>query len=231
MTKIILCGYRDWAWKIFKSIEKHPNVSVLDIITSHEEYIQKEENFNEEIDIILFVGWSWIIPAYTTGKFLCLGIHPSNLPNYRGGSPLQHQIINGIEKTKVTLMTLSSEKIDAGDIWIQEDFDLSGDNMIEIFNNLAQSSIKMLNSFFDRFPNILPQKQNISLGSYFKRRTQKQSELTKDQLQNLSLKELYNFIRALTDPYPNAFIEDDQGNKLFFKHVVYQPAKDNIKIK
>lgn len=225
MTKIVLCGYRDWAKKIFESIKLNSNVTILDIITSQKEYLQKENNFNEEIDIILFIGWSWIIPAHTTNKFLCLGIHPSNLPNFRGGSPLQHQIISGIEKSKITLMTLSSEKIDDGDIWIQEDLDLLGDNMTIIFNNLAQSSIKLLNSFFDIFPNIIPQQQNTKLGSYFKRRIQRQSELTKDQFQNLSLKQLYNFIRALTDPYPNAYLKDEEGNMLYFKEVMFVPSK------
>ena len=41
----------------------------------------------------------------------------------------------------------------------------------------------------------------------------------------MTLKELYNFIRCLTDPYPNAFIEDNEGNRLVFKNVNYIPAK------
>ena len=228
MTRIVLCGYRDWAQNIFESIKKHPNVTIMDIITSHEEYIQKEDKFKDIIDIILFIGWSWIIPPKITEKFLCLGVHPSDLPNYRGGSPLQHQIINGVEKAKVTLMTLSDHRLDAGDIWIKEDLDLSGDNMIEIFNNLTQSSVKMLNYFFDKFPDIVPQDQDTAPGSYFKRRTQNQSELTKDQLLNMNLKQLYNFIRALTDPYPNAFIKDEEGNKLYFKEVTYLPSDRSI---
>jgi len=221
MTKIILCGYRAWAKKVFESIQRNLNITILDIITSQEEYIQKEANFNEEIDIIFFIGWSWIIPVKTTEKFLCLGIHPSNLPNYRGGSPLQHQIINGLTRTKVTLMTLSSSKIDAGDIWLQEDLSLEGNNMEEIFKNLSSSSITMLNKFFDVFPNMKPQQQDILTGTYFKRRTPTQSKITKDQLINMSLKDLHNLIRALTDPYPNAYIEDDEGNKLYFKEVNY----------
>lgn len=227
MTKIVLCGYRDWAKKIFESIQKHPNVSVIDIIDSQEEYLQKEENFSEDIDIILFIGWSWIIPEKVNEKYLCLGIHPSNLPDYRGGSPIQHQIINGLTKTKVTLMTLSSSKLDAGDIWMQVDLSLEGNNMIEIFENLVSSSIKMLNDFFDMFPNVIPKQQEILLGSYFKRRTPNQSKITKEQLTNMNLKDLYNLIRALTDPYPNAFIEDEEGNKLMFKEVQFVPNFDS----
>ena len=221
MIKIILCGYREWAKKIFESIKLYDTVEIIDVINSQDEYKQKENKFPSEIDIIIFIGWSWIIPKSTTDKFLCLGIHPSNLPYYRGGSPLQHQIINGIERTKVTLMTLSSGKLDAGEIWGQTDLDLTGKNMTEVFTNLTTSSIILLHTFFDKYPNVFPQEQNISMGSYYKRRTPKQSQLTWDQMQKLNLKELYNFIRSLTDPYPNAYIEDEYGNKLVFKQVEY----------
>lgn len=221
MAKVILCGYRDWAKNIFEKVSQHPNVKVLDTISSQEEYLRKVSGFNSDIDLILFVGWSWIIPKETTDKFLCLGIHPSDLPNYRGGSPLQHQIINGVIKSKVSLMTLSSVKLDAGEIWIQEELNLEGKNMTKVFNNITESSIKMLNVFFDNYPDIFPKDQDITLGSYFKRRTAQESLITIEQMNKLSLIEIYNFIRCLTSPYPNAYLEDDYGNKLFFNEVTY----------
>ena len=221
MIKVVLCGYRNWALRIFDSISAISNVKILDTIASQEDYLSKENYFTDEIDIILFIGWSWIIPPTITEKFLCLGIHPSDLPYYRGGSPLQHQIINGIEQTKVTLMTLSSKKIDAGEVWYKEDLSLNGKNMDAVFSNLIKSSNKMLASFFNKFPNILPMEQEITSGSYFKRRKHEESKLTKENLQNMSLKEIYNFIRALTDPYPNAYIEDEHGNILKLKEVEF----------
>jgi methionyl-tRNA formyltransferase len=221
MAKVILCGYRDWAKNIFEKVSLHPNVKILDTISSQDEYLRKVSGFKSDIDLILFVGWSWIIPKETTDKFLCLGIHPSDLPYYRGGSPLQHQIINGVIKSKVSLMTLSSVKLDAGEIWIQEELNLGGKNMTEVFNNITKSSIKMLNVFFDNYPDIFPVDQDITLGSYFKRRTAQESRITIEQMNKLSLIEIYNFIRSLTSPYPNAYLEDDYGNKLFFNEVTY----------
>ena len=229
MIKVVLCGYRNWALRIFDSISLISNVKILDIITSKEDYLSKENDFNDEIDIILFIGWSWIIPHNITEKFLCLGIHPSDLPYYRGGSPLQHQIINGIEHTKVTLMTLSSKKLDAGEIWCKEDLSLDGKNMDAVFLNLIKSSNKMLNSFFNKYPNIIPMEQEIASGSYFKRRKPEDSKLTKENLQNMSLKEIYNFTRALTDPYPNAYIEDEYGNILKLKEVEFIESKETKK--
>ena len=45
--------------------------------------------------------------------------------------------------------------------------------------------------------------------------------MTWELLSNMELKEVYNLIRALTDPYPNIYIEDHAGNRLYFKEVEF----------
>ncbi len=221
---VVFCGYRDWANDIFEEVEKHKQINVKKTIRTFKEYKEFEDNPIADVDLILFIGWSWIIPDYLTEGYLCLGIHPSDLPQYRGGSPLQNQIINGVLNSKVSLITLSS-KLDAGEIWLKEDLSLLGDSMEDVFDNITQRSIALLNSFFNGYPNIKPIKQDISKASYFKRRKPEESKLKLDDFNKMTLKELYNFIRCLTDPYPNAFIEDNEGNRLVFKNVNYIPAK------
>jgi methionyl-tRNA formyltransferase len=225
MINIIYCGYRTWSDNILESVSRLQNVTVVDAINDPELFMQKIHNLSEEIDLILFVGWSWMVPSDITEKHLCIGVHPSDLPYYRGGSPLQHQIIAGKTRTKVTLMTLSSGKLDAGDIWMKEDFDLSGSNMSEVFDNLVDSSIKLLSRFFEVYPDIVPDKQNTASGTYYKRRKPIDSKIETNQLCNVQLKNIYNQIRCLTDPYPNAYIEDDDGNKLYFQEVRYEEKK------
>ena len=227
MVNIVCCGYRDWALEIINNISNHPNVNIVRTIHSYEEYQSHIDSFTDNIELILFLGWSWIIPPKITNKYLCLGIHPSDLPLYRGGSPIQNQIINGVEESKVTLMTLSSKKLDAGDIWLKENLDLSGNTITKIFNNITKSSTKLLNNFFNVYPNILPAKQNISDVTYFKRRKPEQGKITFDHIKDKSLNELYNFIRCLSDPYPNAYMEDTEGNRLLIKEVEYIPKINN----
>lgn len=53
----------------------------------------------------------------------CINLHPSLLPKYRGSGPLRGPILNGDEKSGVTIMQLV-EKWDAGDILLQEEFTL-----------------------------------------------------------------------------------------------------------
>ena len=49
----------------------------------------------------------------------------------------------------------------------------------------------------------------------YSRRKPSQSEITINEIKNLTANDLYNKIRSLQDPYPNAFIKDKNGNKLF----------------
>lgn len=46
--------------------------------------------------------------------------------------------------------------------------------------------------------------------------------LTKEDFNTKSLYELYNIIRCLTYPYPNAYLEDNNGNRLYFTGVRYE---------
>jgi methionyl-tRNA formyltransferase len=219
--RVIFCGYRSWALNIIDEIKKHKKINSCEVISSKEEYDFKFNKLVINADLIVFLGWSWIIPKEITNKYLCIGVHPSDLPDYRGGSPIQYQIINGVIETKISLMTIS-EKLDGGDIWFKNDLDLGGDTIEIIFKNLEESSIVLFNNFFSMYPNIEPIKQDLTKGSYFKRRTPEQSKINLEQLQNMSLKEVYDFIRCLTDPYPNAYIEDAKGNRLYIKGVSYE---------
>ena len=80
-----------------------------------------KENFSiDEIarfspDLVLFYGWSDIIASEIISEYSCLMLHPSPLPKYRGGSPIQNQIINGEVDSAVSIF-LMDEGIDTGPI-------------------------------------------------------------------------------------------------------------------
>ena len=54
-----------------------------------------------------------------------------------------------------------------------------------------------------------------------KARIPSDSKLTLEILQKKNTEELYNFIRCLEDPYPNAYLEDEVGI-ISFKKVTFQ---------
>ena len=112
--RIACIGYRDWALDIYRNLENE--------LHEHEFLFQlSEQEFCGDAiaefspDLILFYGWSKIIPDNLVAKYNCLMLHPSPLPRYRGGSPLQNQIIRGETKSAVTIF-LMDQGIDTGPI-------------------------------------------------------------------------------------------------------------------
>lgn len=74
----------------------------------------------------VLVSFGRIIPQEIIDLFApaIVNVHPSLLPKYRGSSPIESAILNGDEKTGVSLMKLSKE-MDAGDVYSQEEIELS----------------------------------------------------------------------------------------------------------
>jgi methionyl-tRNA formyltransferase len=222
--RCLFCFYRPWAERVVERLVEHPRVTEYRACRDADALAEMlgEEDYVPEV--VLFLGWSWIVPDAIVDSYLCLGIHPSDLPSFRGGSPIQNQIILGIEETKVSLFRLTRQ-LDRGEIWGKAPLSLKGDSVEAIFRQIAAASTKLLVEFFDKYPEITPQSQLTDRGSYYPRRTPAQSRIGIDDLPRFSLRDLYNFIRCLTDPYPNAYIEDNEGNRLVFKEVEWHEQR------
>jgi methionyl-tRNA formyltransferase len=217
--KIIFLAYRGWALDVVKQIisENSPE-HTFETITSPDALSEYVHEFLSPETVFVAIGWSWIIQPNITNRFLCLGLHPSDLPSYRGGSPIQHQIIDGITKTKCSLFQLT-EKLDSGVIWGKCEMSLTGDSMDEVFQNIKIATLTLLTSFLKEYPHILIESQILSQGNYVQRRKPNQSQILPADFDFSDVTKLYNKIRCLTAPYPNAYIEDDKGNRLYFEKV------------
>jgi len=213
--KIWICAYREWALEIYREVSTQFNN--VEIIKTKQEFNNNNHLFNDN-DIIFFIGWSWIIPNNIIEKNECICLHPSPLPKYRGGSPIQHQIINGETQSAVTYFRMT-KKLDAGTILFQETFSLDG-NLKDIINRIIPLGIRGILAILSN--NIQEKEQDISQATFFKRRQPHESEITLEELNNLSAKQLYNKIRALQDPYPNAYIKCADGSKLYLIKALYE---------
>ena len=58
-------------------------------------------------------------------------------------------------------------------------------------------------------------KQNNDDATIYKRRKPSMSEINIDDIKNYTAKQLHDKIRALQNPYPNAFITCKDGTKLY----------------
>ena len=142
----------------------------------------------KKIDLIICIGWSWIIKKETLENIRCLGVHPSDLPEYRGGSPVQNQIIDGVVKSKISLFEITP-KLDAGAIYLKQDCNFVGNNCTEIFNDISGASILLINNLFDTgIENIIPIQQDLKIGTYRKRRKPEDSRINMNDFTSMSLR-------------------------------------------
>jgi methionyl-tRNA formyltransferase len=220
VKKILCIGYREWALRIYSKIAQNYNNGDVIIIASHDEY---SETFVKKYnpDFILFYGWSWMVSEYIISEYKCIMLHPSKLPKYRGGSPIQNQIIRGEENSAVTLFVMN-EKMDSGPIVFQEPISLSG-SLDDIFNRVEEVGYKGTMQFLDHPTDGVKQVEEDA--TYFKRRTEQQSEITLKELKEQPVEYIYNKIRMLQDPYPNAFIYGADKRKIFITNAYIQNKK------
>lgn len=157
-------------------------------------------------DLMVVLGWSEILPERlldvpTVGT---VGTHAALLPHNRGSAPINWALIHGEEITGNTMMWLSKE-VDAGDIVDQIAFPITPfDTCKTLYDRVAETNAVMLSRLIDSLlegkrpvldiPNrtdepILPRRR------------------PRDGLVNWAqeAKAVYDFVRALTVPYPGAF--------------------------
>jgi len=224
---ILYCGYRDWAINIHSYLRSHIHphegsaLYKITLVKDQNEFL-KIKNF-KEFDAILFIGWSWIVPDHVVNNNKCICLHPSKLPKYRGGSPLQNQIIDGVEDSAVTLFIMDKQ-LDHGPILYQEDLSLKG-NLTDIFERIEKIGFKGITKILDNWGKIIPRKQKHKQATIYKRRKPQQSQILVSDFNFFTAKELYNKIRSLGDPYPNAYIKCKDGTKLYLKESDYEKER------
>ena len=97
--RIVCVGYRDWALNIYGQLQREFPEHTFLMQLSKKDYSEIQiEQFKP--DLVLFYGWSDIIGSRMIESGKCLMLHPSPLPKYRGGSPIQNQIIRNVIANK-----------------------------------------------------------------------------------------------------------------------------------
>lgn len=154
-------------------------------------------------------------------KFSCLNIHPSLLPKYRGASPIHSAILNGDNKTGITIFKMA-EEIDNGAIIAQMEFPISQNYTTpEISNLLAKLGADLLLQILpDWIDGEITLKEQHEKETSFSKIIRKEDG--KINWQN-SAEEIERQIRAYT-PWPGTFSELN-GKKL--KIISAEVSKEN----
>ncbi len=221
MDNIIIATVKEWNLRnYFELKDKFKDEYRFYLISDQNELnAARVKEINPKL--ILFPHWSWIVAKDIYEVYECVVFHMTDLPFGRGGSPFQNLIFRGIYNTKVSALRVGSA-IDAGDIYLKEDVNISIGSAEENFIQISQVVFtKMIPKLLKDNLIPLPQEGKVTM---FQRRTPAESDIS--LLKKKTISSLYDFIRMLdAEGYPKAYL--DLGKiKLEFSEV--HPKNDKL---
>ena len=105
----------------------------------------------EKFDLIFIAGgWPELIKKkiFSIPTFPAINIHPSYLPNFKGGDVHRWQILKNSKTTGVTIH-LVNEKFDSGKIILRRKIYLTQKNPVSLSNQLSSIASKMIKKLLD----------------------------------------------------------------------------------
>ena len=148
------------------------------------------------------------------------------LPKYRGASPIQASLINNEEVTGVTLMEMTA-KMDAGRMYAKKEVVIDeDDNSTTLFNKISAAAgdliLEKLEDYIDgKLPGIEQNEEEVTVCHIIK---PEQEKLSFD----LSVKELYGWIRALADEPGGYFLLNDEKFKVYKSKIINDKVTNQV---
>lgn len=184
-----------------KELALKNNIEVFQPIKIREDY---EYILSKNPDIIITCAYGQIIPnaLIETPEYSAINVHASLLPKLRGGAPIHHAIIDGYDKTGITIMYMSS-KMDAGDIISQKEITINDkDNVGTLHDKLSKIGTELLKEtlpliFEQKNERIKQNEEEVTFGYNITREEEKIDF-------NKTAEQVYNQIRGL-NPFPLAY--------------------------
>ncbi len=173
-------------------------------------FVEQYKGLEPEINIVVAYGRilpKWFIEHPKHGS---INAHASLLPRWRGAAPIRRALMAGDKKTGMTIQQVV-QKLDAGDIVLQEEINVqSGDDNEIMSNKMAGLAANMLVETLDLInKGDLPKKRQDEKKATYADKIEK-AELRLDLNENAP--DLQNKVKALA-PRPGAFIMRD-GKRL-----------------
>lgn len=192
---------------------KSRHVNNDDVITEIQEH---------ELDWLFIIGWSQIASEelLNSPKRGVLGMHPTLLPVGRGRAAIPWAIIKGLDKTGVTLFKLDAG-VDTGPIVDQIEIPLTSTvNASELYAVVERVHVDLMKKVVPALMSdeLILHEQNNEMATEWPGRKPEDGEI------NLkgSVYEADRLVRAVTHPYPGAFVYLNGK-----KHVIWRAEVSN----
>ena len=145
-----------------------------------------------------------------------LNLHGGPVPKYRGGSPLNWQIIRGEKKIGISIIKMNG-LIDGGEIINIKYFKLNDSDDISAVHYKANKlfcsmTLKLLPTILKGNIKTIKQKENKA--KYWHQRNDQDGKIN---WATMTVIQVHNLVRALTIPYKGAFTYHDKDKVRIFK--------------
>ena len=181
---------------------------------------------NTDADIIITCAYGQFVPSILLNhfKYGSINVHASLLPKLRGGAPIQRAIMNGFNKTGITIMYMD-KKMDAGDIITQRQIDIKIDDTYDSLSiklsNLAKDLLlDTLNLIISNKINPIKQDENLVTYAYNIKKEEEKINL------NNNAKDVVNLIKALCSN-PGAYCILDNKRLKVYNAIVLDEISDD----
>ncbi|KNF08739.1 methionyl-tRNA formyltransferase Fmt [Gottschalkia purinilytica] len=162
-------------------------------------------------DVIVVVAYGQILKEEILNlpKYRCINVHASLLPRYRGAAPINWVIINGENRTGVTIMEMS-KGLDTGDMLLKEEIEIGQDETAgNLHDRLMSIGANLLTKTLNELEkgNIVKVPQNDEESTYAPIMTKSLGKINWDKCGS----EIKNLVRG-TQPWPGSFFEYEGKN-------------------
>lgn len=151
--------------------QKH-GIPVLQPVRIKEpEAVAELQRYPADIYVVAAFGQFLSEEILNMPRFGCVNIHASLLPAYRGAAPIQRVIINGEEKTGVTIMRMA-KGIDTGDIFLKKEVPIEpGETGGSLHDKLSEVGAELIVEALPKIEKgeIQLEKQDDALACYAKK--------------------------------------------------------------
>lgn len=171
-------------------------------------------------DIIVVCAYGKILPKeiIEVAKYGTINIHGSLLPEYRGAAPIQRAVLDGKEKTGVTIMYID-EGLDTGDIILKEEVEIKKEDTTDImFEKLSEIGSELLIKAIEKIEEgtVKRTKQDDSIATY--------AEILKKEEAYISFedtsKEILNKVRGMNGALTAKAIFENKIYKIYEIEIV-----------
>ncbi len=196
-----------------KTFAKSKGLKTLSYNKIRLEGVEDLKALNPDIMVTCAYGQILSSEILDIAKHGIINIHASLLPKYRGAAPIQWAIINGENKTGVTIMQ-TALGVDTGDIIVQEELEISSTETAgELFDRLSILGAKMIVKALDKIEN-----GTATFTKQVEEQATKVGMLKKEdgviEFNNSSIS-IVNKIRGM-NPFPIAFTKYENKNLKIF---------------